>query len=55
MFSHVYSCSENLGTENWLSPLHTVVVELLNCVQPCDPVDFLALHHLPEFAQTHVY
>ena len=35
-------------------------VQLLSCVQLCDPMDrstpgFPVLHHLPEFAQTHVH
>ena len=37
-----------------------VVVQLLNCVRLCDPMDcsmsgFPVLHHLPELAQTHVH
>ena len=37
-----------------------VVVQLLNCVQLCDPMDcstpaFFVLHHLSEFAQTYVH
>ena len=41
-----------------LSP--SFAVQLLSCVRLCDPVDcsmqsFLVLHHLPEFAQTHVH
>ena len=40
--------------------LFVFTVQLLSCVRLCDPMDcslpgFPALHHLPEFAQTHVH